>query len=240
MRLGFLFALVVFCIVLTGKSFAQEADLSAEEIIQILQQNPDVLAEAKAEIVSQLRDRGYNVSERDITDDRLFSQIRSDDRVRQLAANELAKRGFVPAQETDQLPDEQIVPSTQQPGQQNGQQAGQPAIPPGTQRQGATGQQGTQGGQRGMNGQSRPRRPQNEKGPTQEQYPLRNLPALRDLYTQATVDETKLERFGAALFRNSAAVADKSTLSVPVGPDYILGPGDELVIDYWGSSSQHI
>jgi protein involved in polysaccharide export with SLBB domain len=63
---------------------------------------------------------------------------------------------------------------------------------------------------------------------------------LRDLYTQATVDETKLERFGAALFRNSAAVADKSTLSVPVGPDYVLGPGDELVIDYWGTSSQHI
>jgi protein involved in polysaccharide export with SLBB domain len=54
------------------------------------------------------------------------------------------------------------------------------------------------------------------------------------------VDETKLERFGAALFRNSAAVADKSTLSVPVGPDYVLGPGDELVIDYWGASSQHI
>ncbi len=63
---------------------------------------------------------------------------------------------------------------------------------------------------------------------------------MRDLYTQATVDETKLERFGAALFRNSAAVADKSTLSVPVGPDYVLGPGDELVIDYWGASSQHI
>jgi protein involved in polysaccharide export with SLBB domain len=97
-----------------------------------------------------------------------------------------------------------------------------------------------QGGQRGMNGQTRQRRAQNQKGPTQEQYPLRNLPALRDLYTQATVDETKLERFGAALFRNSAAVADKSTLSVPVGPDYILGPGDELVIDYWGTSSQHI
>lgn len=236
MRLGFLLALVVFSIVLTGKSFAQDADLSAEEIIQILQQNPDVLAEAKAEIVSQLRDRGYNVSERDITDDRLFSQIRSDDRVRQVAANELTKRGFGPAQQGDQAVDEQIVPSTQQPGQQ----PGQPAIPPGTQRQGTAGQQGMQGGQRGVSGQARPRRSPSEKGPTQEQYPLRNLPALRDLYTQATVDETKLERFGAALFRNSAAVADKSTLSVPVGPDYILGPGDELVIDYWGSSSQHI
>jgi protein involved in polysaccharide export with SLBB domain len=236
-RLGFLLALVVFCIVLTGKSFAQDADLSAEEIIQILQQNPDVLAEAKAEIVSQLRDRGYNVSERDITDDRLFSQIRSDDRVRQIAANELTKRGFGPAQQ-DLTPDEQIVPSGQPAGQQANPQNGQQIIPPqNPQRSGATGQQG---GQQGMNGQARPRRPQNQKGPTQEQYPLRNLPALRDLYTQATVDEAKLERFGAALFRNSAAVADKSTLSVPVGPDYILGPGDELVIDYWGASSQHI
>jgi protein involved in polysaccharide export with SLBB domain len=236
-RLGFLLALVVFCIVLTGKSFAQDADLSAEEIIQILQQNPDVLAEAKAEIVSQLRDRGYNVSERDITDDRLFSQIRSDDRVRQIAANELTKRGFGPAQQ-DLAPDEQIVPSGQPAGQQANPQNGQQIIPPqNPQRSGATGQQG---GQQGMNGQARPRRPQNQKGPTQEQYPLRNLPALHDLYTQATVDETKLERFGAALFRNSAAVADKSTLSVPVGPDYILGPGDELVIDYWGASSQHI
>jgi protein involved in polysaccharide export with SLBB domain len=156
--------------------------------------------------------------------------------VRQIAANELTKRGFGPAQQGDQAVDEQIVPSTQQPGQQ----PGQPAIPPGTQRQGTAGRPGVQGSQQGMNGQARPRRPQTEKGPTQEQYPLRNLPALRDLYTQATVDETKLERFGAALFRNSAAVADKSTLSVPVGPDYILGPGDELVIDYWGTSSQHI
>ncbi len=248
MRLNFLLALVVFSIVLTGKSFAQDADLSAEEIIQILQQNPDVLADAKAEIVNQLRDRGYNVSERDITDDRLFSQIRSDDRVRQLAANELAKRGFGPAQETEQAPDEQIVPSTQQPGQQNNQQMGQQGgqqtnqVPfsQNTQRPGTTSRQGTQGGQQGMTGQTRPRRPQTDKAPSQEQYPLRNLPALRDLYTQATVDETKLERFGAALFRNSAAVADKSTLSVPVGPDYVLGPGDELVIDYWGASSQHI
>src|ERR1051325_2894867 len=251
MRLGFLFALVVFCIVVSGKLFAQDSDLSANEIIKILQENPDVLAEAKAESVSQLRYRGYNVSERDLPDDRLFTQIRSDDRVRQLAANELAKRGFGPPQENEQAPEEQIIPSGQQPVPQNNQQMGQPngqpnnqpynqTFPQGAQRQGIPGQPVTQTGQRGTNGQPRARRPQNEKGHTQEQYPLRNLPALRDLYTQATVDETKLERFGAALFRNSAAVADKSTLSVPVGPDYILGPGDELVIDYWGTSSQHI
>jgi protein involved in polysaccharide export with SLBB domain len=249
MRFGFLVALVAFLIALTGKSFAQDSDLSAEEIIQILQENPDILAEAKAEIVNQLRDRGYNVSEGDITDDRLFGQIRSDDRVRQLAANELAKRGFGPAQQEDQSANDQTgeqpsqTQGQQRGGQPAGQQIGQQPFPQPTPRAGGTRQQTTQGGLSGVNGgQMRPRRQQQggSKAPSQEQYPLRNLPALRDLYTQATIDESKLERFGAALFRNSAAAADKAPLSVPVGPDYVLGPGDELVIDYWGSSSQHI
>jgi len=98
---------------------------------------------------------------------------------------------------------------------------------------------------RGAPTRTRPSRenvPEKEKpkGPPQEQYPLRNLPALRDLYTQTLPDETKLERFGAALFRNSTIAPDKAPLSVPVGPDYVLGPGDELVIDYWGTTSQHL
>src|SRR5690242_2412566 len=119
MRLACLLALVIFCIVLTGKSFAQDSELTADEIIQILQENPDVLADAKAEIVNQLRDRGYNVSENEITDERLFNQIRSDDRVRQLAANELAKRGFGPEQQQNEQT------STEQTGQQAGQPSGQ-------------------------------------------------------------------------------------------------------------------
>jgi hypothetical protein len=223
MRFACLLALLIFCIVLTGKSFAQDSELSADEIIQILQENPDVLADAKAEIVNQLRDRGYNVSENEITDERLFSQIRSDDRVRQLAANELAKRGFGPAQQ-DQTSTEQTgqqaVPLGQ--GAQTGQPGGQQPLPQTIQRPGTTGQQ-TLPGQQGMRGQMRGNRPpQASKGPSQDQYPFRNLPALRDLYTQATTDETKLERFGAALFRNSAAAADKAPLSVPVGPDYVI------------------
>jgi len=242
-RLVFLLALIAFSIALTGRSFAQEADLTADEIIQILQENPDVLADAKTEIVNQLRDRGYNVSERDITDDRLFSQIRSDDRVRQIASDELTKRGFgVSQQQGDQNTDQQAEPQTKTTQPQDGQRQ-QPSAQPGT-RQSGTGRLPAQGSQRGTGSsqsQMQPKRqPQTDKGPSQDQYPLRNLPALRDLYTQAAADETKLERFGAALFRNSTAAADKAPLSVPVGPDYVLGPGDELVIDYWGASSQHI
>src|ERR1051326_8545801 len=96
LRLIFILAMAAFVLVFSGRARAQDSaqdtELSAEEIIQILQENPDVLAEAKQEIVAQLRDRGYNVSVGDITDDRLFNQIRSDDRGRQIAGNFLTDR----------------------------------------------------------------------------------------------------------------------------------------------------
>src|SRR5579859_654735 len=62
--------------------------LSADEIIQILQDNPDLLSEAKAEIVSKAQERGYTITEAEITDERLFSQIRDDDRVRLVISDE--------------------------------------------------------------------------------------------------------------------------------------------------------
>ena len=237
LRLFFLLALVVFGVAASGKSFAQETELSAEEIIQILQDNPDVLAEAKTEIVAQLRDRGYNVSAQDITDDRLFSQIRTDDRVRQMASNELARRGFGPQQQGEQAGQEDQTGT----GQGQRQPSAQPSpTPPG--RMTGQPQEGNLSGDMRGSPRARPSPTPREKpqGPPQEQYPLRNLPALRDLYTQTLPDETRLERFGAALFRNSAAAPDKAPLSIPVGADYVLGPGDELVIDYWGASSQHL
>jgi len=250
LRLMFILALAVFTLIFSGRARAQQTELSAEEIIRILQDNPDVLAEAKQEIVTQLRDRGYNVSINDITDDRLFSQIRSDERVQQLASDFLIKNGFSPQQQEGEQP---LIPLDQQTGA--GQQAtGQPGAQPSPTPSGrTTGQQPPANAPGAFPGQmrnaptrtrpSRENAPEKVKpaAPPQEQYPLRSLPALRDLYTQALPDETRLERFGAALFRNSAAVAqEKAPLSIPVGPDYVLGPGDELVIDYWGTTSQHL
>jgi protein involved in polysaccharide export with SLBB domain len=205
---------------------AQQQDIPADDIVEILQQNPDLLAEAKAEVASQLRDRGYPVSDRQITDDRLFKEIRSDDRARHVMSEELKKRGYGV---------EEAEP------QENGQQPAAPAggdrtrrVPPAAADNSATVQ---------PSGVSRPRvvRRDQGRGMSQEQYPFRDLPALRDLYTQSLPGQEKLERFGAALFRNSAApAADKPPVDIPVGPEYIVGPGDELVVEYWGSSSQRM
>jgi hypothetical protein len=77
------------CAIHSPAAAAQQEDtsLSAEVIIQILQENPDILAESKSQIVAALRERGLPVTESDITDERLFSQIRSDDRVRLLMSD---------------------------------------------------------------------------------------------------------------------------------------------------------
>jgi protein involved in polysaccharide export with SLBB domain len=190
----------------------QDTELTADEIIELLQQDPQLLADAKSQIVSQLRDRGYAVTEREITDDRLFSQIRSDDRARHLMSEELKKRGYTVTAEGAA----QAQPS-RQPAAQRGAEAGEKP-------------------KRDMQGR--------ERGPQQSQYPLRNLPAMRDLYTQAVNAPATLERFGAALFRNSVAAAEKATdktaADIPVGPDYIVGAGDELVVEYWGMATQRV
>src|SRR5947208_5453585 len=73
---------------------ADTGPLSADEIIQILQDNPDLLSEAKAQIVSKAQERGYTITEAEITEQRLFSQLRDDDRVRLVLSDELKKRGF--------------------------------------------------------------------------------------------------------------------------------------------------
>ncbi len=197
----------------------QPGPLSADEIIQILQDNPDLLDEAKAKIAAEAQARGYAVTESDITDDRLFSQIQSDDRVRQLMSDELERRGFLPQGEEGEQPPAQGTQPSPAPGTR-----GAPAGPtvPSTKRRAPTIQKQPYGKE------------------NQQNYPYRNLPAMKDLYTQATVNTANLERFGAALFKNSPTGLDKASLDVPVGPDYVLGPGDEVIVTFWGSVSQRL
>src|SRR5208337_3977861 len=50
----------------------------------------------------------------------------------------------------------------------------------------------------------------------------------------------KMERFGLDIFRNGAANPDILPMDLPVGPDYVVGPGDSLAIDLWGGVSQRM
>jgi protein involved in polysaccharide export with SLBB domain len=68
--------------------------------------------------------------------------------------------------------------------------------------------------------------------------PYADIPSLYDMYVQASVRQRPNERFGLAVFRNSSNDPRAIPMDLPVGPDYVIGPGDGLAIDLWGGVSQ--
>jgi len=83
--------------------------------------------------------------------------------------------------------------------------------------------------------------------PTLAQPPIRhhanpyaNVPSLYDLYSQVARRSPVLERFGADIFRTGTGNLDQLPMDLPVGPDYVLGPGDGLNVELWGSVSQRL
>lgn len=70
--------------------------------------------------------------------------------------------------------------------------------------------------------------------------PYASVPALIDLYQQAPAQGGKLQRFGASVFENGSGNFDELPMDVPVGPDYVIGPGDGINVEMWGSVSQRL
>ncbi len=68
--------------------------------------------------------------------------------------------------------------------------------------------------------------------------PYNNIPSLYDMYLQATPHPAALERFGMQIFENGSRDVQAIPMDLPVGPDYVLGPGDSVAIDLWGGVSR--
>ena len=70
--------------------------------------------------------------------------------------------------------------------------------------------------------------------------PYANVPSLYDLYVQAAPNTRPVERFGLDVFRKGEINPAYLPMDLPVGPSYVVGPGDSLAIDLWGGVSQRI
>jgi protein involved in polysaccharide export with SLBB domain len=70
--------------------------------------------------------------------------------------------------------------------------------------------------------------------------PYSDIPSLYDLYVQASAQPRNVERFGQEVFRGGTRDLDIIPMDLPVGPDYIVGPGDGLSINLWGGVSQRL
>jgi protein involved in polysaccharide export with SLBB domain len=68
--------------------------------------------------------------------------------------------------------------------------------------------------------------------------PYSDVPSLLDLYVQVASHDRAPERFGLNILTSGAREAGAISMDLPVGPDYVVGPGDGLAIDLWGSVSQ--
>ena len=101
------------------------------------------------------------------------------------------------------------------------------------------------------NGMEVPSRTDYPRGRTREQdvtpvkmvhraNPYADIPSLYDMYVQASAHQTPNERFGLEVFRSISSDPQAIPMDLPVGPDYVIGPGDTLEIDLWGGVSQRL
>ena len=81
---------------------------------------------------------------------------------------------------------------------------------------------------------------QSEPQDIQQPNPYTNMPSLHDLYTQVPATGGKLQRFGSNAFIVGTGNANELPMDLPAGPDYVLGPGDSLIVNMWGGLSNRL
>jgi protein involved in polysaccharide export with SLBB domain len=250
------------------KSLAASMVLSPDRIIDILQQNPDLMVELKSLVADRMQEQGVQISGNEITDEMLYEQIATNSGMRAGITSFLRARGYATADDAADANQEDGDAGNQflaaqgsllPPNQSNGAGflAGSnlemrrlsgdvDAFPTSSNEpiNSVRGRTVTRGAE-----------PRNEvthastDAPTVLRQPAPyNLQSMRDLYTQIPESTRTLKRFGSEIFanRNASAAAGRGVsgrdtpLDVPLGPDYVIGPGDSLTIDLWGGVTESI
>lgn len=68
--------------------------------------------------------------------------------------------------------------------------------------------------------------------------PYEKIPSLYDMYLQAVPRPPAVKRFGMQIFENGTRDLQMIPMDLPVGPEYVVGPGDSISIDLWGGVSR--
>jgi protein involved in polysaccharide export with SLBB domain len=70
--------------------------------------------------------------------------------------------------------------------------------------------------------------------------PYSDIPSFYDLYVQVAARDRTPERFGVTILSTGERDSNEMAMDIPVGPDYVVGPGDGLEISLWGGVSQRL
>lgn len=238
--------------------------LTARQIFGILQEKPEVVIELKSLLVDALQQQGLSIDPNSVTDEMLYNEIATDRSVRAKITLFLRVRGYISDADLETAVSGAVNPIDQTASGESlgtlsplfGAAAGTANLPsaaglrgtlpelnqlsPSTERMRTTTTVPTTPAPRQHNITDAPE-------VLREPAPY-NLQSLRDLYTQIPNSTERLKRFGSDVFLNRSAgtvtrlggSTSVPSLDVPIGPDYVLGPGDSLAIDWWGGVSQTI
>lgn len=240
--------------------------LSSEQIINILERNPDLVVELKSQMADRLQQQGTPIDPTDISDEMLYNQIATNADLRGTITTFLRARGYVSddslmataSSTRDGSPDGGLPPGTQR-GPDDTDSVTSPVDSTGTLRRSGNGEDALQKTSTRPTSSAEKRQAQGGARGREEVNTSTDVPksihrpapydlrSLRDLYTQIPEPTARLRRFGSEVFVNrdlSAAEGGVSgrnaSLDVPVGPDYVVGSGDTLTIDLWGSITKTI
>jgi protein involved in polysaccharide export with SLBB domain len=239
--------------------------LSSDQIIHILQQNPDLVVELKSQVADRLQQQGTEVDANNITDQMLYDQIATNADLRTNITTFLRARGYVSSNDlptasanvSDGSVDGEPFPGQHSSGGTDAARlAAASGLDSGTsptdqtdnavtsiQSMNSVGNTTVSEERRGrVAGNASTDVPKVLRRPTPY-----NLQSMRDLYTQIPEQSASLKRFGSEVFvnRNMSAMARggagrDTPLDVPLGPDYVIGSGDTLTINMWGGMTQSI
>jgi protein involved in polysaccharide export with SLBB domain len=233
--------------------------LTASQIIAIVQARPELIVDIKQVMADYLEQQGSPIQVDSITDDMLYRGIGSDAGLRGAISIWLRARGYVSESDFDKSDldprgsdDVTANISTTPPGLPNSLIGGATADParidtnrPENRSFNSDGVQGRtnlskQPEGRGRDGSSATKPDRNNPSAVEvvHQTAPYNLQSLRDLYTQVPEQTSKLKRFGSDMFLNRGLDTKQMSVDIPIGPDYILGVGDGLIINLWGGVSQ--
>ncbi|MGA9461781.1 MAG: SLBB domain-containing protein [Terracidiphilus sp.] len=236
--------------------------LSAEQIIRLLQNNPDLVVELKSQVADRLSEQGTQIDANDITDQMLYSQIAGNANLRMSLTTFLRARGYVTDEDLaageSGGADNAVGALPSQTASDQGMLAsprlagGLPARPQGENETSLPGAFGEMNSASAQNGPTGTRGKEHGNLSTDTPQVLHspapyNLRSMRDVYAQIPDNAAPLKRFGSDVFVNRnpglsahTAAGNDAQLDVPLGPDYVLGPGDTLQVDLWGGTTQSI
>jgi protein involved in polysaccharide export with SLBB domain len=256
-------------LLLGTSSQAPSAALSSNQIVDILEQNPDLATEFKSQLADRMGQEGVQIDANDISDQTLYNQIATNARLRANITTVLQARGYIA--EGDQMPsgsglsdgaaadslsatqgslfasdsdarpgfDVSSIPAQ---GAAGLDRSAASAPFPGAMRT-ASSRQGIRDNPRG---QEKANASTDVPSVLHQPTPL-DLQSMRDLYSQIPTETARLERFGSDVFVNRTLSTTargisglNNPLDVPLGPDYVIGAGDRLTIDLWGGTTQSI